>query len=97
MVQANGIRKIIYTTNLIENLNGKIRKYTKNKMFFPTDYALMKSVYLELKEATKKWTMPIQNWGTVLNQFMPIFEKAQIIKSKPGTLLYIIIFFFADF
>ncbi|WP_110368542.1 IS256 family transposase, partial [Chryseobacterium sp. CBTAP 102] len=45
------IRKIIYTTNLIENLNGKIRKYTKNKMSFPTDDAVMKSVYLALKEA----------------------------------------------
>ncbi|WP_346983900.1 IS256 family transposase [Chryseobacterium sp. POE27] len=69
------IRKIIYTTNLIENLNGKIRKYTKNKMSFPTDDAVMKSVYLALKEATKKWTMPIQNWGIVLNQFMLIFEQ----------------------
>ena len=47
------IRKIIYTTNLIENLNGKIRKYTKNKMSFPTDDAVLKSVYLALKEATK--------------------------------------------
>ena len=40
------IRKIIYTTNLIENLNGKIRKYTKNKLSFPNDDALKKSVYL---------------------------------------------------
>ncbi|MCA4808763.1 IS256 family transposase [Empedobacter stercoris] len=69
------IRKIIYTTNLIENLNGKIRKYTKNKMSFPTDDAVLKSVYLALKESTKKWTMPIHNWGIVLNQFMLIFEK----------------------
>jgi transposase-like protein len=69
------IRKIIYTTNLIENLNGKIRKYTKNKMSFPTDDAVLKSVYLALRESTKKWTMPIQNWGIVLNQFMLIFEK----------------------
>jgi len=68
------IRKIIYTTNLIENLNGKIRKYTKNKMSFPTDDAVLKSVFLALREATKKWTMPIHNWGIVLNQFMLIFE-----------------------
>lgn len=68
------IRKIIYTTNLIENLNGKIRKYTKNKMSFPTDDAVLKSVFLALREATKKWTMPIRNWGIVLNQFMLIFE-----------------------
>lgn len=69
------IRKIIYTTNLIENLNEKIRKYTKNKMSFPTHDAVLKSVYLALKESTKKWTMPIHNWDLVLNQFMLIFEK----------------------
>ncbi len=68
------IRKIIYTTNLIENLNGKIRKYTKNKLSFPTDDAVKKSVYLALNEITKKWTMPIRNWGVILNQFMTIFE-----------------------
>ncbi len=69
------IRKIIYTTNLIENLNGKIRKYTKNKLSFPTDEAVMKSVFLAVREATKKWTMPIRNWGVVLNQFLTIFEE----------------------
>ena len=68
------IRKIIYTTNLIENLNGKIRKYTKNKMAFPTDDALKKSVYLSLMQITKKWTQPIHNWGLILNQFLTIFE-----------------------
>lgn len=69
------IRKIIYTTNLIENLNGKIRKYTKNKLSFPTDQAVVKSVYLAIREATRKWTMPIRNWGIVLNQFLIIFEE----------------------
>ncbi|MFN6019573.1 MAG: transposase, partial [Bacteroidota bacterium] len=67
------IRKIIYTTNLIENLNGKIRKYTKNKLSFPTDEAVIKSVYLAAKEASKKWTMPIRDWGTILNSFLLIF------------------------
>ena len=69
------IRKIIYTTNLIENLNGKIRKYTKNKLSFPTDDAMMKSVYLAVREATKKWSMPVRNWGIILNQFLTIYEK----------------------
>ena len=55
------IIKIIYTTNLIKNLNGKIRKYTKNKLSFPTDQAVMKSVFLAVKESTKKWSMPIRN------------------------------------
>lgn len=68
------IRQIIYTTNLIENLNGKIRKYKKNKLSFPNDDAVLKSVYLALRETSKKWTMPIRNWGMILNQFLTIFE-----------------------
>jgi transposase-like protein len=68
------IRRIIYTTNLIENLNGKIRKYTKNKLSFPTDDAVMKSVFLSVREVSKKWTMPIRNWGVILNSFLIIFE-----------------------
>lgn len=68
------IRKIIYTTNLIENLNGKIRKYTKAKLSFPNDEAVKKSVYLAIGEIEKKWTMPIRNWAIVINQFILIFE-----------------------
>lgn len=69
------IRKIIYTTNLIENLNGKIRKYTKNKLSFPNDDALKKSVYLAINEIEKKWYQPIWNWALIFNQFITIFEK----------------------
>jgi len=73
------IRKIIYTTNLIENLNGKIRKYTKNKLSFPTNDAVIKSVYLAVREASKKWNKPICNWGLIINQFLTIFaERAQL-------------------
>lgn len=68
------IRKIIYTTNLIENLNGKIRKYTKNKLSFPNDDALKKSVYLAINEIEKKWYQPIWNWALIFNQFITIFE-----------------------
>ena len=68
------IRKIIYTTNLIENLNGKIRKYTKSKLSFPSDDAVKKNVYLSLMEIEKKWTQPIHNWGLIMNQFILIFE-----------------------
>jgi len=69
------IRKIIYTTNLIENLNGKIRKYTKNKLSFPTDEAVMKSVYLAVREATKKWSMPVRNWGVIIDQFLILYQE----------------------
>ena len=68
------IRKIIYTTNIIENMNGKIRKYTKAKLSFPNDDAVKKSVYLAINEIEKKWTMPIRNWAIVLNQFILIFD-----------------------
>lgn len=77
------IRKIIYSTNLIENLYGKIRKYTKNKMSFPTDEAVKKLVYLALMEATKKWTTSIHNWAVIINQFIAIFDVTHpIIKIK---------------
>ena len=67
------IRRIIYTTNIIENLNGKIRKYTKGKGSFPDDNSVKKAVFLALREITKKWTQPIQNWGIILNQFVTLF------------------------
>jgi transposase-like protein len=69
------IRKIIYTTNTIENLNGKIRKYTKTKLSFSTDDAVMKSTFLAVSEATRKWTMPIRDWGLIFEQILIVFEK----------------------
>ena len=59
---------------MIENLNGKIRKYSKNKLSFPTDDAVMKSVYLAVREATKKWDKPISKWGIILNQFLILYK-----------------------
>ena len=55
------IRKIIYTTNLIENLNVKIRKYTKSNLSFPSDDVVKQTVYLSLMEIEKKWIQPIHN------------------------------------
>ena len=68
------IRKLIYTTNPIESLNRQLRKYTKIKSLYPTDEVLMKSVYLSLKEATKKWTGRISGWGEVYSQLSIYFE-----------------------
>ena len=56
------IRKAIYTTNIIEAANRQIRKIIKNKGVFPDDKSIQKIVYLALKNASKKWTMPIKNW-----------------------------------
>ena len=69
------IRKIIYTTNIIESLNSGIRKYTKTKTTFPDDQAALKAVYLAINNLEKKWGQSIHNWGLILNQFMTIFEK----------------------
>lgn len=54
-------------------------------MSFPTDDTVMKLVYLALKEATKRWTMPIQNWGIVLNQSILILKKNSVYKIKALT------------
>ena len=68
------IRKIIYTTNTIENLNRGIRKYTKTKVQFTDDLAAQKAVYLAIMNIEKKWSMPIQNWGYILQQFLTTFD-----------------------
>jgi len=73
------IRSMIYTTNIIENLNGKIRKYTKAKMSFPDDASVLKSVFLAIREITRKWTFPVRNWSLIINQFFNIFgERCKI-------------------
>ena len=67
------IRKIIYTTNSIENFNRGLRKVTKAKAVFPTDDALFKSIYLAMIDITKKWTGASWNWGQTLNQLCIYF------------------------
>lgn len=62
------IRKIMYTTNIIENLNRQYRKVTKGKPVFPTDMSLMKSLYLATENATKKWTQRQRNWDQIINE-----------------------------
>jgi putative transposase len=69
------LRKIIYTTNTIENLNRGIRKYTKTKTQFPNENAATKSIYLSIMNIEKNWSRVIHNWGLILNQFLIIFEK----------------------
>jgi transposase-like protein len=62
------IRKIMYTTNPIEGVHRQIRKITKTKGAFPSDQALLKLMYLVILNISKKWTMPIQNWGMAVSQ-----------------------------
>ncbi|MCA0253863.1 MAG: IS256 family transposase [Proteobacteria bacterium] len=63
------IRKVIYTTNTIESVNRQIRKIIKNKGVFPDDKSIQKIVFLSLRNAAKKWTMPLKDWPLALNQF----------------------------
>lgn len=69
------IRKIIYTTNAVEGFHRMLRKFTKTKTIFPTDDAIKKSVYLSVKEITKKWTNQIRNWGLIYSQIVIFFEE----------------------
>ena len=74
------LRKIMYTTNTIENLNRNIRKYTKTKVQFPDEKSANKSVYLAIKNSEKAWTKPISAWGLIMNQFLVIFGDRCTIK-----------------
>lgn len=69
------IRKAIYTTNAIESLNMSLRKVTKNRGHFPNDEAMIKLLYLALNNIAKKWTMPLRDWKSALNQFSIMFEE----------------------
>jgi putative transposase len=67
------IRKAIYTTNAIESLNFQLRKVTRSKSTFPNDDAIFKVMYLAIRNASQKWTMPIRDWGAAMNQFAIVF------------------------
>ena len=68
------IRKIIYTTNIIEGLNRQFRQITKNKPSFTNDESLRKMLYLASKNIVKRWTQRCRNWDIVLNYLKVMFE-----------------------
>lgn len=68
------IRTLIYTTNLIESLNRKIRKVAKNKSSFPNEQSLFKLVYMAVEEASRKWTMRHRDWAMIYSPLMIFFE-----------------------
>ena len=76
------IRKAIYTTNSVESLNRSLRKIIKTRGGFPNEEAALKLLFLALRQAAKKWTMPIYHWREALNHFtilwperMPALER----------------------
>ena len=68
------IRRLIYTTNAIENYNRQIRKVSKTKAAFPTVEAARKLLFLVNRNVTAKWTAPVQDWTHILNQLAIRFE-----------------------
>jgi len=68
------IRRIIYTTNTIEAVHRQFRKLTKTKGAFPNQDSLLKLLYLGIQNASKKWTMPVQNWSLTVSQLAIFFE-----------------------
>ncbi|HHX8679226.1 IS256 family transposase [Vibrio alginolyticus] len=68
------VRKAIYTTNAIEAVHRQFRKLTKTKGGFPNENSLLKLLYAGILNASKKWTMPIQNWNMTLSQLAIHFE-----------------------
>lgn len=68
------VRKVIYTTNAIESLNATYRKLNRQRSVFPSDIALLKVLYLATFEATRKWTMPLRNWGQVYGELSIMYE-----------------------
>lgn len=67
------IRKLIYTTNIIESFNASLRKYTRNKKVFPHDDAALKSIYLAAQSISKKWKRTRFKWEQIYNQLYICF------------------------
>lgn len=70
---SSDVRKAFYTTNAIESLNATYRRLNKQRSVFPSPQALLKCLYLSTFEATKKWSMPIRNWGKVRGELAIMF------------------------
>jgi transposase-like protein len=69
------IRKLIYTTNMIESYNRQLRKVTKGKAVFPNDESLLKMLYLVTQDVMLRWTGRIHNWGQILLQLSVFFPE----------------------
>ncbi len=73
------IPRAVYTTNVIESLNYSLRKITKTRAAFPTEEVAIKLLSLGLRNASKKWTMPIHHWSLAINQMAILFEGRMLI------------------
>lgn len=69
------IRRVIYTTNIIESVHRQFRMLTKTKGAFPNDNSLLKLLYMGIQNAQKKWTMPVRNWSLTISQLAIHFDR----------------------
>src|SRR5216110_303116 len=77
------IRKAIYTTNSVEALHRSLRKIIKTPGAFPNEEAALKLLFLAIRQAAKKWTMPVKNWSEALNYFAVLWPERM---ARPGRL-----------
>ena len=75
------IRKAIYTTNSVEALHRSLRKIIKTRGAFPNEESALKLLFLAIRQASKKWTMPVQNWSQALNYFTVLWPERM---PRPG-------------
>jgi transposase-like protein len=68
------LRRIIYTTNIVEGFHRQIRKYTKNKGAFTSENALIKLIYCACQKVMEKWNQPMHNWALIISQLQIFFE-----------------------
>lgn len=69
------VRTAFYTTNAIESLNASYRKLNRQRSVFPSAQALLKALYLATFEVSKKWTMPVRNWGKIRGELAIMFPE----------------------
>ncbi len=87
---SDDIRRIIYTTNIIEGLNRQYWKVTKTKSVFPSDSSLEKMLYPASGNIIKKWTQRYRNWDQVLNQIIVLYrDRIAGSYKKAGTAYHI--------
>lgn len=67
------IRRLIYTTNAVESVHRQLRKVTKNKSIFPTDESLTKMLYLAVQDVSKKWTLSLREWKTIISYLAIVY------------------------
>ena len=70
---SSDVRKAFYTTNAIESLNSTYRRLNRQRSVFPSSQALLKALYLATFEATKKWSIPVRNWGKIRGELSIMF------------------------